>query len=269
MRWASREFAKKTGEMTVDLANDATGCRRFRSDRACSTPRSTMPLRRARGAAARLGATCAARRVACRHCSGPRQARRRKTPDSVRTSMEGGAARAGKRGVSTGAWVRARRQERRPRHPSRIARGRGRRCRRRPLTPSAKGSASSGFGRCYFLWRARLRSFRCLCFRIFLRRFLITLPTGCLRTPGRSRRMVNGRDVAHRGPMRPDGLASREAGFRARGGLGSRAARVKASARPGATPPSASTPRRRAGHQKPKIRSKNRLRALPSIRFTT
>ncbi len=27
------------------------------------------------------------------------------------------------------------------------------------------------------LWRARFRSFRFLCFRIFLRRFLITLPT--------------------------------------------------------------------------------------------
>jgi hypothetical protein len=34
--------------------------------------------------------------------------------------------------------------------------------------------------RAYFLrlWRARRRSFRFLCFRIFLRRFLMTLPTG-------------------------------------------------------------------------------------------
>lgn len=31
--------------------------------------------------------------------------------------------------------------------------------------------------RIYFLWRCRLRSLRCLCLRIFLRRFLITLPT--------------------------------------------------------------------------------------------
>ena len=30
----------------------------------------------------------------------------------------------------------------------------------------------------YFLWRCRFRSLRCLCLRIFLRRFLITLPTG-------------------------------------------------------------------------------------------
>ncbi len=29
----------------------------------------------------------------------------------------------------------------------------------------------------YFLWRCRLRSLRCLCLRIFFRRFLITLPT--------------------------------------------------------------------------------------------
>lgn len=29
----------------------------------------------------------------------------------------------------------------------------------------------------YFLCRCRLRSFRCLCLRIFLRRFLMTLPT--------------------------------------------------------------------------------------------
>ena len=32
-------------------------------------------------------------------------------------------------------------------------------------------------GKDYFLCRCRLRSFRCLCLRIFLRRFLITLPT--------------------------------------------------------------------------------------------
>ena len=32
----------------------------------------------------------------------------------------------------------------------------------------------------YFLWRCRLKSFRCLCLRIFLRRFLITLPNGIL-----------------------------------------------------------------------------------------
>jgi hypothetical protein len=31
------------------------------------------------------------------------------------------------------------------------------------------------------LWRARRRSFRFLCFRIFLRRFLMTLPTRRLR----------------------------------------------------------------------------------------
>ncbi len=30
--------------------------------------------------------------------------------------------------------------------------------------------------RSYFLWRCRRRSFRCLCLRIFLRRFLMTLP---------------------------------------------------------------------------------------------
>lgn len=34
--------------------------------------------------------------------------------------------------------------------------------------------------RAYFLCRCRLSSFRCLCFRIFLRRFLITLPKGLL-----------------------------------------------------------------------------------------
>ena len=29
----------------------------------------------------------------------------------------------------------------------------------------------------YFLWRCRLRSLRCLCLRIFFRRFFTTLPT--------------------------------------------------------------------------------------------
>jgi hypothetical protein len=42
----------------------------------------------------------------------------------------------------------------------------------------------------YFLCRARFNSFRCLCFRIFLRRFLITLPTGYLRAPRLQRRSV-------------------------------------------------------------------------------
>ena len=36
----------------------------------------------------------------------------------------------------------------------------------------------------YFLWRCRLSSLRCLCLRIFFRRFLITLPNGC--SPGSS-----------------------------------------------------------------------------------
>ncbi len=35
-------------------------------------------------------------------------------------------------------------------------------------------------GRAYFLWRCRFNSLRCLCLRIFLRRFLMTLPTGLL-----------------------------------------------------------------------------------------
>ena len=32
----------------------------------------------------------------------------------------------------------------------------------------------------YFLWRCRFSNLRCLCLRIFLRRFLITLPNGFL-----------------------------------------------------------------------------------------
>lgn len=47
----------------------------------------------------------------------------------------------------------------------------------------------------YFLCRCRLRSLRCLCFRIFLRRFLITLPTGSLRAPRDSRRSMNGMNL--------------------------------------------------------------------------
>ncbi len=34
--------------------------------------------------------------------------------------------------------------------------------------------------RAYFLWRCRFNNLRCLCLRIFLRRFLITLPNGLL-----------------------------------------------------------------------------------------
>ncbi len=37
------------------------------------------------------------------------------------------------------------------------------------------------------LWRIRLSSFRCLCFRIFLRRFLTTLPMGGSRCSGCSK----------------------------------------------------------------------------------
>ena len=70
-------------------------------------------------------------------------------------------------------------------------------------------SEPTWIGRSYFLWRARLSSFRCLCFRIFLRRFLITLPTGSLRTPGRAGGRI-GSDVAHMAPGEP---MSRKAGL--------------------------------------------------------
>jgi hypothetical protein len=42
-------------------------------------------------------------------------------------------------------------------------------------------------GSYYFLCRCRFRSLRCLCFRIFLRRFLITLPLGVPRLGGSER----------------------------------------------------------------------------------
>lgn len=50
------------------------------------------------------------------------------------------------------------------------------------LHPSQRGSGRDTHQRHapdYFLCRCRLKSFRCLCLRIFLRRFLITLPTFC------------------------------------------------------------------------------------------
>ena len=50
------------------------------------------------------------------------------------------------------------------------------------LHPGRQGSGSDAYQRHapdYFLCRCRFKSFRCLCLRIFLRRFLITLPTSC------------------------------------------------------------------------------------------
>jgi hypothetical protein len=46
-------------------------------------------------------------------------------------------------------------------------------------------------GRAYFLWRCRLNSLRCLCLRIFLRRFLITLPNGFLPAPWSAARFAS------------------------------------------------------------------------------
>ena len=48
----------------------------------------------------------------------------------------------------------------------------------REAQPRARGAR-----RDYFLWRCRFSSLRCLCLRIFLRRFLMTLPTGYLLAP--------------------------------------------------------------------------------------
>jgi hypothetical protein len=43
-----------------------------------------------------------------------------------------------------------------------------------------RGENAAIGNRAYFLWRCRFSNLRCLCFRIFLRRFLITLPNGFL-----------------------------------------------------------------------------------------
>ena len=44
-----------------------------------------------------------------------------------------------------------------------------------------RGETAAIMKRAYFLWRCRFNNLRCLCLRIFLRRFLITLPNGFLR----------------------------------------------------------------------------------------
>ena len=46
------------------------------------------------------------------------------------------------------------------------------------LTAPVDHSRKKNGERVYFLCRCRFRSLRCLCLRIFLRRFLITLPKG-------------------------------------------------------------------------------------------
>lgn len=53
--------------------------------------------------------------------------------------------------------------------------------RRRPRCDGAEEHAlARSDAELYFLCRCRFRSLRCLCFRIFFRRFLITLPNGLL-----------------------------------------------------------------------------------------
>jgi hypothetical protein len=51
--------------------------------------------------------------------------------------------------------------------------------------------AARGFAWRYFLCRCRFRSLRCLCLRIFLRRFLMTLPNGLSPRSRSTRHQVN------------------------------------------------------------------------------
>lgn len=157
----SREFAKKNGQMSDQLAIDAT---RFRE-----TMRATA--HRVRGATARR-----ATRKGLLRCEiagddvdlerRGRTANGRETACDERTTA---LARSGRR--DAGPWGGVE---------------------KKTLADGRRGSrtAASVKRRGYFLCRARFNSFRCLCFRIFLRRFLITLPTGYLRAPRLQRRSV-------------------------------------------------------------------------------
>lgn len=164
------------------------------------------------------------------------------------------------------AQIRAFARECTPARTGRIRSGQGRwRKKKRPRTGRREsGSAAGAKSRGYFLCRARLSSFRCLCFRIFLRRFLITLPTGCLRAPRVQRRSARKEGRKERIAPPPgavptgrwDWSGGRSAGrFRSSPPACQAIAAVRGPS--GGRPP-----------QYPSRRSTKRLRTLPSIRLT-
>lgn len=169
--------------MTVDLANDETNYRRFLRQRACPCRWARAVLR-----STRRSHTARHARPAALESPAPRFERSR---GEARVH-----ARKGSKPESRKTKTAA---------PERVYPG------PRSSAPTPRrASEPCWIGRSYFLWRARFRSFRCLCFRIFLRRFLITLPTGSLRTRGHRA----GQGTAAKSLTRPPGeRTSREAGF--------------------------------------------------------
>ncbi len=170
MQMPSREFAKKNGQMSARLAIDATRFRPFVD--AVRVPDASAP-RHGHGARPGLpvggpgiSPRARARRRAEFGLQAPPSALRvqvgRSLPEHLRRTRQREAAKKTLEGVGS---IR--------------------------LHIERRASSGDEFEEAiYFLCRCRFRSFRCLCFRIFLRRFLITLPTGCLRAPRDSRRSV-------------------------------------------------------------------------------
>lgn len=169
----SREFAKKNAQMSIQLAIDATGFR----EKGCGRKRFDLRANRLR----------AARRGRCA---------RDGTGDRVERSKRVECTRTGRRRLEAQVHPRPRRGRDSNRTP-----GAGRRnmladgrivseTAASPNRPETRRASRREDGLLYFLCRARFSSFRCLCFRIFLRRFLITLPTGCLRAPRLQRQSV-------------------------------------------------------------------------------
>ncbi len=196
MQTSSREFAKKNGEMDSHLAIDETHFRRRSRATECSDGRPRPPASRdpcagtstkMQGNKALSGFAERRKTAVCgAHGSVPDDPRRRAQKACTRsTSVQLAAGRARRSGIASND-------------------GRERKALLEALRPRRFANRSgTRRGGNYFLCRARFKSFRCLCFRIFLRRFLITLPTGSLPAPrSRAGLVSRSRLAAHTAPGR-------------------------------------------------------------------
>ena len=196
MQTSSREFAKKNGQMDSHLATDETHFHRSHGDPECT---DGVRMRRHRASEVPEEAW---------NCRGMMRSR---CPRRI-AAAAGGSAKNPPREIPVGQRKKTRSHGSRPDlrwMRETVVRGRiddgKKRKAPRPHRSVDRGAIWRKMGRCgsYFLCRARFKSFRCLCFRIFLRRFLITLPTGNLPAP-RSRTELVSRSLlaAHTAPGR-------------------------------------------------------------------